>query len=114
MQRKLFMVSEANLSIPRLTYLLRTLQQKYRWLYNHRQEIPSLEKNHQIVNEGPVDGEYFRKLIGIRKLLREVEGIGAQITDLSNGLVDFPARIFTPQDRSVLLYSFKDSGSFTT
>lgn len=93
MQRKLFTVSEANRALPRLTHILRTLRDCYGWLKEHRQQPPFLVQKHQIINDSPVDFEYFQTLVRVRGLLREIEDIGVLVKDLSQGLVDFPSRL---------------------
>ena len=100
MERKMFTVSQANLALPRVSRLVSGLQERHRWVRAHPQQVPLLEKTHQIVNEGPVNSEYFETLIGIRKSLRELDEIGVQVKDISTGLVDFPARMY---GREVLL-----------
>ncbi|HEY3176463.1 MAG TPA: DUF2203 domain-containing protein [Candidatus Polarisedimenticolia bacterium] len=92
MERRFFTVSEANGALPRLSDLLRALQEKFRWLDGNRQQISYLVAEYNVVNESPVDPEYFRALMSIRGALREVEQIGAHIKDIKGGLVDFPAR----------------------
>jgi hypothetical protein len=100
MKRKFFTVSEANGALPRLSDLLAGLQERFRWLNGNRRQVSYLVAEYNIVNESPVDPEYFRALMSVRGALREVEKMGAHIKDISSGLVDFPARRY---GRDVLL-----------
>jgi len=99
-ERKLFTLTEANHAIPALSRKLERLRDRFHWLNGNRQEISYLVKEYNIVNEGPVDQSYFETLLGVRKTLKEIEEIGAQIKDVNSGLVDFPSRLF---GREVLL-----------
>jgi hypothetical protein len=98
--RRLFTVSEANESLPRVSRLMMALQDRFRWLKEHQQEVPYLLEERHIVNESPVDQIYFRALLAVRRLVREAETLGVQIKDVSSGLVDFPSRLY---GREVLL-----------
>ncbi|HET6372100.1 MAG TPA: DUF2203 domain-containing protein [Candidatus Polarisedimenticolia bacterium] len=100
MERKVFTVPQANLVLPRLSQLLGKLQERHKWLQANRQAVPYLIESRQIVNEGPVRPDYVHALLGFRATLREVEKIGAQVKDISTGLVDFPSRLY---GRDVLL-----------
>lgn len=98
--RRHFTVAEANSALPRVARLVGTLQSRYKWLDDHRQEPRFMIARYRIVDEGPVDHDYVSALLGIRRALREIERIGAQIKDVRSGLVDFPARL---DGREVLL-----------
>ncbi len=98
--RKNFTVGEANRVLPRLTRLIQALQDRYRWLTGQHGRGPDVQADHNIVNEGPVDAEYFRSLLVVRRLVKEAETIGVQIKDIRSGLVDFPSRLY---GRDVLL-----------
>ncbi len=100
MDKKIFTVTEANSALPKLSELLTALQQRFGWVRAHRDRVPQTGGRYPLVNEGPVDPEYFHCLMAIRSLLDDVEQMGAQVKDVSTGLVDFPARM---QGRSVLL-----------
>lgn len=100
MERKLFTVSEANAAVPRLARLMPMLRDRYRWLQGHRSQVPYLLEDRQIVNDSPVAPEYFRSLLSLRQVLKEVERMGVQVKDVDSGLVDFPARL---HGREVLL-----------
>jgi len=100
LERKVFSVEEANRAIPRLARLMKLLQERYRWLRGHGQEIEYLVAEYNIINEGPVDPEYFQVLSSVRTALGEVNELGAQVKDIKTGLVDFPSRI---KGREVLL-----------
>jgi len=99
-QRKLFTVQEANQTLPRVTRLMRSLRERFRWLDGHRQQVPFMLAEYNIVDESPVDMKYFQALISVRGLIGQVEKLGVQIKDINTGLVDFPARI---HGRDVLL-----------
>lgn len=92
MERRIFTVSEANGTLPRLSELIERLRDRFRWLSGNRQEITYLVAQYKIVNESPVDPRYYEALAAVRGALGEVERLGAQIKDIGSGLVDFPAR----------------------
>ena len=92
MERKIFTVSEANGTLRRLSDLISGLQERFAWLNGNRQKVSYVVAEYKIVNEGPVDPEYFRALMSVRGALAEVEQIGAHVKDIGSGLVDFPAR----------------------
>lgn len=100
MERRLFTVAEANDTLPKLSRLLRGLQERYRWLNGNRQTVTLLVAEYNIVNESPVEPRYFKALMVVRGALREVEKIGAHVKDIGTGLVDFPAKL---HGREVLL-----------
>lgn len=93
MERRLFTVAEANGTLPKLSRVLKGLQERFRWLNGHRQAVTLLVTEYNIVNESPVDPMYFKALMVVRGALREVEKIGAQVKDIGTGLVDFPAKL---------------------
>src|SRR5262245_59730368 len=80
--RRHFTVEEASQSLPRIVRLMQSLQQRYGWLDGHRQEPRFMLAEYRIVEEGPVDQEYVQALLGIRRALREMERIGAQVKDV--------------------------------
>jgi len=100
MEKRLFTVAEANDVLPQLSRVLRSLQERFRWLNGNRQTVTFLVAEYNIVNESPVDPRYFGTLMVVRGALREVEKIGAQVKDIGTGLVDFPAKL---NGRDVLL-----------
>jgi hypothetical protein len=91
MERKLFTVDEANRALPRVARLVRALQDRLQWLGAHRQPISYLVAEFNIVNESPVDGDYFKALLRVRRHMKEIHDVGAQMKDINTGLVDFPA-----------------------
>ena len=93
MERRLFTVAEANDALPKLSRVLKSLQERFRWLHGNKQTVSFLVAEYNIVNESPVDTRYFNTLMVVRGALREVEKIGAQVKDIGTGLVDFPARL---------------------
>ena len=100
MTRKHFTVGEANQTLPRLVRLMHALQHKLQWMSAHQPTGGGPASEHNIVNEGPVDPAYFRTLVTVRRIVKEVEAMGVQIKDARNGLVDFPSRLY---GRDVLL-----------
>jgi len=94
MDQKIFTVQEANQAIPHLSRILTKVRDRWRFLNDHaRKPAWSLEE-YNIVQEGPVSPDYFQALLSVRRALKEVEEIGAQVKDIPTGLVDFPARLF--------------------
>ena len=79
MEPRLFTVAEANDALPKLSRVLRSLQERFRWLNGNRQTVTLLVAQYNIVNESPVDPRYFKALMVVRGALREVEKIGAHI-----------------------------------
>lgn len=100
MERRLFTVTEANQALPRIARLIEDLQEKVRWLNTNRQPISYLVEEYNIVNESPVSADYFRVLLRVRRCLKEIQEVGAQVKDINSGLVDFPSRL---HGRDVLL-----------
>lgn len=99
-ERRVFTVRQANQAIPRVSRLMKSLRDQFRWLDGNRQTVPYLLAEYNVVNEAPVDSRYFRALLSVRGTIRQVEKLGAQIKDVNTGLVDFPGRIY---GRDVLL-----------
>jgi hypothetical protein len=97
--RKHFTVVEANQTLPRLVRLMHALQHKLQWMSAHQPGGRPMSE-HNIVNEGPVEPNYFRSLVTVRSIVKDVESMGVQIKDARNGLVDFPSRLY---GRDVLL-----------
>jgi len=108
MERKLFTVSQANKAIPRIARLVQDLQEKFVWLNTHHRPAPDpaggpearVAERFNIVDESPVEPEYFKALLTVRRDLKEIQEAGAQVKDINTGLVDFPARL---HGREVLL-----------
>jgi len=98
--RKHFTVGEANQTLPRLVRLMHALQHKLQWMSSHQPNGGQAAVEHNIVNEGPVDPHYFRSLVTVRRIVKDVESMGVQIKDARNGLVDFPSRLY---GRDILL-----------
>lgn len=90
--RKIFTVTEANRAIPALSRLVQSLQERFRWMGAHRARVDYVVQEYRIINEGPVSPEYYQALISVRRSLRAIEKMGAQVKDIGTGLVDFPAR----------------------
>jgi len=98
--RRHFTVVEANQTLPRLVRLMHTLKHKLQWMSAHEPDGVRSGSEHNIVNEGPVDPDYFRSLVTVRHIVKDVESMGVQIKDAKHGLVDFPSRLY---GRDVLL-----------
>jgi len=98
--RRHFTVMEANQTLPRLGRLMHALQHKLQWMSSHQPTEGQAAAEHHIVNEGPVDPHYFRSLVTVRRIVKDVEAMGVQIKDARSGLVDFPSRLY---GRDVLL-----------
>ncbi|HKY31310.1 MAG TPA: DUF2203 domain-containing protein [Candidatus Polarisedimenticolia bacterium] len=99
-EEKLFTVGEANRTLPRLSRLLQSMRDRFRWLSSNRRAPSMMIKEFNVLNEGPVDRQYFAALVAIRRGMKEVESLGVQVKDIRTGLVDFPARLY---GRNVLL-----------
>jgi hypothetical protein len=89
-----FTVPEANKAIPRIAKLIEDLQEKLGWLNKNRQPVSYVVEQYKIVNESPVDADYFKALLRVRRSLKEIHDSGAQVKDIQSGLVDFPSRLF--------------------
>src|SRR5262245_42310283 len=98
--RKLFTVAQVNEMLPRVERLILALRDRVVWMQGQPKQVTFMLPDQQIVNESPVDQEYFKTLLMIRKMLQEVDGLGVQVKDLGSGLVDFPSRL---HGRDVLL-----------
>lgn len=94
MGQRVFTVKEANQAIPRLSRILASARDRWRFLNAHaRKPVYALEE-YNIVEEGPVSPDYFQALLAVRRALKEVEALGVQVKDIPSGLVDFPSRLF--------------------
>lgn len=89
-----FTVTEANKAIPRIAKLIEDLREKLGWLNSNRQPVSYVVEQYKIVNESPVDANYFKALLRVRRDLKEIHDSGAQVKDIQSGLVDFPSRLF--------------------
>jgi hypothetical protein len=98
--RKLFTVAQANEVLPRVERLVLALRDRIAWMQTRPRQITFMLPDQQVINESPVDPDYFKTLLMIRKMLQEVDGLGAQVKDLGSGLVDFPSRL---HGRDILL-----------
>ena len=98
--RKLFTVAQVNEMLPRVERLILALRDRVVWMQGQPRQVTFMLPDQQVVNESPVEPEYFKTLLTIRKMLQEVDGLGVQVKDLGSGLVDFPSRL---HGRDVLL-----------
>jgi len=98
--RRLFTVAQANDLLPRVERLVLALRDRVAWLQSRPQQVTFMIPERQVVNEGPVEPEYFRALLMVRSMIQEIDSLGAQVKDLGSGLVDFPSRL---HGRDVLL-----------
>lgn len=94
MEQKLFTVQEANQALPRLSRILTGARDRWRFLNGHTRKPAYTLEEYNIVQEGPVSPDYFQALVAVRRALKEIEAIGAQVKDIPSGLVDFPSRLF--------------------
>ena len=94
MEPRTFTVMEANKAIPRIAKLIEDLREKLGWLNSHRQPVSYVVEQYKIVNESPVNADYFKALLRVRRDLKEIHDSGAQVKDIQSGLVDFPSRLF--------------------
>jgi hypothetical protein len=101
---KLFTVEEANSLLPRVRPIVRSIQQSHRRLVSFqtaaRQAAEGAESGGGGFQDGP---RYARLLIELSTYAGQLEGLGIQLKDYGQGLIDFPSM----RDGRVVLLCWK-------
>lgn len=101
---KLFTVEEANSLLPSVRPVVKSIQRSHRRLLSYQTVAKRAAEGAESGGGGTPYGEkYARLLIDLSVSAAQLEGLGVQLKDYANGLIDFPSM----RDGRVVLLCWK-------
>ena len=105
---KLFTLEEANSLLPSVRPIVKSIQRSHRRLRSFQNSAKLAAEAAENGGGGMAKGsQYARLLIDLSLLAGQLEGLGVQLKDYANGLIDFPSM---REGRVVLLCWKADEG----
>ena len=105
---KLFTLEEANSLLPSVQPIVRSIQRSHRRVRSFQNAAKLAADAAENGGGGmPKGAQYARLLIDLSQLAGQLEGLGVQLKDYANGLIDFPSM---REGRVVLLCWKADEG----
>jgi len=101
---KLFSIEEANSLLPSVRPIVRSIQRSHRRVISFRTTAKHAAEGAESGGGGMVQGpKYARLLVDLSLGAGQLEGLGVQLKDYSQGLIDFPSM----RDGRVVLLCWK-------
>jgi hypothetical protein len=101
---KLFTIEEANSLLPSVRPIVRSIQRSHRQVISYKTPAKHASEGAESGGGGMVQGpKYARLLVDLSLGAGELESLGVQLKDYSQGLIDFPSM----RDGRVVLLCWK-------